>query len=186
METLFNPPLWMPAAAVLIAIGVFIYGNARVMSSVRNIGLGLVAVCVVWCVAAYLVQTRVEKCIKRTHDIVAAVEAGDFKKLGGLLDKATVIDLQTRSIAGREAIVGSTEIAATGYGLKSIRVYGTEANVGPNSVDVAFNSVLEGSQPLTATFRFEYEDRSDGMLLAKIVPVKIGNMSMDQVNRAVH
>lgn len=180
-ETLFNPPLWMPAVAVVIAIGVFVYGNARVQTSVRNAGLGLLGLAVAWCIAAFLIQTRVEKCITRTHAIVAAAEHADWARLRALLDKGTTLEF----LRGGDAIVNATQTTAGAYGLKDIRVFGTEAVAGPNTVDVTFNSLLEGQQPLTASFRFEYEDRSDGMLLAKIVPLKIGEMNMDQVRNAI-
>ena len=180
-ETLFNPPVWMPAAAVVIAIGVFVYGNARVQTPVRNAGLGLLGLAVAWCVAALIVQTRVEKCITRTHAIVAAVEQADWTKLGSLLDKGTTLEF----LRGGEAVVNATQTTAGAYGLKDIRVFGTEAVAGPSTVDVTFSSLLEGQRPLTASFRFEYEDRSDGMLLAKIVPLKIGDMNMDQVRNAI-
>lgn len=184
-EFLFNPALWMPVAGVVIAIGVFIYGNSRVKPPVRNAGLGLFGLMIAWCAAAYFVQTRVEQCVTRTHAIVAAVEKADWATLGTLVDKTTVIDVRNMSISGRDAIVSTTQTTAGAYGLKEIRVYGTEATQGPNTVDVSFNALLEGMQPLTASFLFQYEQRSDGMLLTKIVPVKIGDKSMDEVRRAI-
>ena len=184
-ETLFNPPLWLPAIAIALGIAIFVYGNARLKTPIRNGGLAVFAVALIWCAAAYFVQTRVEQCIHRTNAIVAAVEAADWAKLGTLVDKSTIIDVQNRSIAGRESIVSSTQSTAAVYGLKSIRTYGTETVVGPNTVDVTFNALVEGVQPLTTVFRFEYEERSDGMLLSKIVPVRVGNMTMDQLQRSI-
>lgn len=184
-EFLFNPALWMPALGFAIAIALFIYGNARVKPGIRNGGLGLLGLMVAWCAAAYFVQTPVEQCIARTRAIVSAVEKADWVALAPLLDKNTTIDVKAMPINGRDAIVSTTQTTAGAYGLKSIRMYGTDVSQGPNSIDVTFSALLEGVQPLTATFRFEYEQRSDGMLLAKIVPVKIGDKSMDEIRRAI-
>lgn len=185
MEILFNPAIWMPTAAFVVGLAVFLYGNARVKAPIRNAGLAILGVAAAWCVAAYFVQTKVEQCISRTHAIVAAVEKADWTTLRSLLDKTTVIDVPNLRVSGPDEIVSTTQTTAGAYGLKSIRVYGTEAVRGPGSVDVTFNSLLEGMQPLTATFRFEYEERSDGMLLAKIVPVRVGDKSMDEIRRAI-
>lgn len=180
-EFLFNPALWMPALALAVAIALFVYGNNRVDRSIRNTALGLFAVVAAWCAAAFFVETKLEQCITRTHNIVAAVEAADWKKMSDLLDTRTTLEF----LQGRDAIVNATQGAAQNYGLKDIRVFRTVALRGPNTVDVTFDSLLEGVQPLTATFRFEYEERSDGMLLTKIVPVRMGNKSMDQVRSAI-
>lgn len=180
-EFLFHPALWMPAAAFAIAIALFIYGNNRVQPAVRNVGAGLLGLVLVWCVAAYWIKTRVEQCITRTRAITAAVETGDWGKVTALLDKTTSLEF----LRGNVAISNAAQTAAQSYGLKDIRTFGTDAVEGPGTVDVTIRTLLEGAQPLTAEFRFEYEQRSDGMLLSKIVPVRIGDKSMDQVRNAI-
>ena len=181
-EYLFNPALWMPAAALAVAIGVFVYGNNRLKPPIRNAGLGLAGLVLAWCVAAYLVQTRVEQCVSRTEAIIASVEAGDWAKLSSLLDQTTTLSF----LGGGEAIRHAAESSAQAYGLKDIRILRTEPQQRAlDSVDVTVTTLLEGSQPLNAVFRFEYEQRSDGILLAKIVPVQIGRMSEDQIRNAI-
>ena len=176
-EILFHPSLWMVAAGLAVAAGLFFYGNSRLLSTIRNAGLAIFGLVMVWCVAAYFVQTPIEQCITRTHAIVAAVESGDWKGLETKLDPNTTLEM----FNGARAIAGATELAASSYGLKNIRVFGTEAMQGVGSIDVSFSAILEGAQPTTSNWRFEYEERSDGLLLARIVPISIGQMSADQL-----
>jgi hypothetical protein len=183
-EFLFNPALWIPVAALAAAIGVFIYGNNRVKPAIRNAGVGLVGLVLVWAVAAYLVQTRVEQCVTRTHAILAAVEAADWTQLRALLDKNTTLSFLPGG--GGDAIRQAAQNSAEAYGLKDIRTLRTTAEQRAlEGVDVTIDTLLEGAQPLNATFRFEYEQRSDGILLAKIVPITIGRISEEQMRSAI-
>jgi hypothetical protein len=178
-EFLFNPALWMPAVGFIVAIVVFVFGNNRVKPAIRNTGLGLLGLMFVWCIAAFFIETRVEQCISRTKAIVYSVEAADWTKMTSLLDKRTSLMF----MHGPDEIMSGTEKAAGNYGLKQVRILSTTAIEGPGTIDVTFTALLEGAQPLTTTFRFEYEQRSDGMLLANIVPVKIGDRPVEEVVR---
>jgi hypothetical protein len=182
LEALFHPAFWMPLALAIVGIGVFIYGNNRVNKSVQTAGLGILGLTLAWCVAAYLVQTTVEQCLDRTRAITAAVEAADWPKLKTLLDQNTNVEGVVR---GPNAIATATQVAAENYGLKDIRILTTNVVSGGNLIDVSFTAMLDGTRPTTSNWKFQYEKRSDGILLARIVPISIGGVSMDEVRARI-
>lgn len=182
-ETLFNPPIWMPIALGLVGIVVFLYGNARVQARVRNTGLGVLGLVLAWCVSAYLVTTPVEQCLNRSKALVAAAESGQWDTFKSLLDNTTTIE--RISARGRDAVTETVRGSADGYGLKNVRTLNTDVSTGVGTYDVTISVLLEGSQATTARFRFEYEQRSDGILLSKLVPISVGNMSVDDITNYI-
>ena len=182
-EALFHPAFWMPAALAVVGLAIFIYGNARVQTTVRNVGLGVIALTLAWCGVAHAIDTPVEQCVKRTNAIVSAVENGKWDDLKPLLDKNTVIDrLNAR---GPAAVTSIIEANSEAYGLKSIHVLGTDVTRGVGTYDVTLNTLLEGSQSTTARFTFQYEQRTDGILLARLVPISVGTLSVEDFSNYI-
>lgn len=181
-ENIFNPALWMPLAVFIVGVAVFVYGNARVQSAVRNAGVGIALLAVAWVVVARFVDTFSEKCVKRTDAIVAAVEGGKWDELTRLLDKNTLL----ADIRGAEAISATAEAAASVYQLKEIRIINHDVVFPfPNAVDVSIDTYNEGQQNSTTTWTFSYEQRTDGILLRQITPIRINGQSMQQFERAI-
>ena len=181
-ESFFNPALWMPLTLFIVGLAVFVFGNARVQSTIRNAGLGILLLTLAWAGVAYFVDTFSEQCVKRTDAIVAAVEEAKWPELAKLIDKNTrLVDMR-----GPEEISALTESAAGMYQLKEIRILKHEVVFPlPESVDVSIDTYNEGSQNSTTTFTFSYEKRPDGILLRQITPIRINGQPMQQFERAI-
>lgn len=179
-ETLFNPAFWMPLAVVIVGVGVFLYGNARVKGAIRNAGVGVVLLAVTWYAVAHFVDTFSEKCVKRTDAVIAAVESGKWDDLRSLLDNNT----QLAMFRGPE-IATVAETAAGTYQLREIRILLREVASTPNGVDVTIDTLNEGQQNSTSTWTFTYEQRSDGILLRKITPIRLNGRPMEEIERAM-
>lgn len=179
-ETLFHPAFWMPLALVLVGIAVFIYGNARVKNPVRMAGVGVVLLAAIWMTVAYFVDTFSEKCVKRTDAIIAAVETSKWDELKALLDTNTRLAM----FRGPE-IATVAESAASSYQLKQIRILNHDVAPTPNGVDVTIDTLNEGTQNSTSTWTFTYEQRSDGILLRQIAPIRLNGRPMDEIERAM-
>lgn len=178
-DFLFDPPFVWPAIAFVVGLGVFLYGNARVKAPVRNLGLGLIALVVAWCVTAYFVQTPLEKAVSRTRAIVSTVTAKDWAKLPALFDP----DTRMASLASGDAIAKAAESAAGTFGLTDIRVLSQAASRGgPYTVDVTINTLVEASMNTPAVFTFQYNINRDGSVrLTRIVPVSVGGTTGDDL-----
>lgn len=183
-EALFQPKIWWPALVIIVGVIVFVVGNNRVIAAVRTTGIAIAGLAVLWYGVAWFVQTPIEQCITRTRDICSAVEAADWTKLGSLIDKRTTIE---ETIEGPEAIIAATKSAAEAYALKDIKLLFVEGKRVPpmDGINVTFTAILDGQRPTRGDFTFEYEKRSDGYLLRRIVPNSIGGVSMDQIRARI-
>lgn len=186
-ETFFNPPIWMPIVLAMVGIAVFAYGNARVQAGVRNAGAGVLALVIAWSAVAYFVRTPIEQCLDRTRAIVSAVERGKWDELGPLLDKNTNLVYMIASLRGRDEIVRGTREAAERFSLKEIRIVNENPASEPSlgTIDVTINTLIEAQYNTTAIFKFEYEKRSDGILLTRISPVSIAGASSDTIRNGM-
>ncbi len=180
-ETLFHPAFWMPLALAVFGIAVFVYGNARVKAGIRWAGAGIVALSVAWMAIAYFIDTFTETCVKRTDAIVAAVEDAKWDELAKLLDKNT----RLAALRGPEEISKTAEHYAGMAQLKVVRILSHDVQSIPNGVDVSITAYVEAQTPSTSTWTFSYEQRSDGILLRQITPVRLNNQSLDQVEKVI-
>lgn len=183
-EALFNPPFWLPIALGIVGVAVFLYGNARTQTPVRNAGLGVLALTVIWCVAAFLVRTTTEQCLDRTRSIVASVERAQWPELAKLMDRNTKFTFMSMTLDAQQ-LVKSAQDNAERFGVKDIRIISENVERGIDTVDVTINTLVEGSMTTTAAFKFEYEQRTDGMLLSRITALRVGGASTDEISRQI-
>lgn len=181
-ESLFHPALWMPIGLFILGIAVFLFGNARVKSGIRNAGVGIILLTIAWCGVAYFVDTFSETCVKRTDAIVSAVERAKWNELTKLLDKNTRLATER----GAEDIARMTEAAAGAYQLKEIRIISHDVTYPlPQNVDVTISTLNEGQQNSTSVFTFSYEQRPDGILLREITLVSLNGKPLAEIERAI-
>lgn len=179
-EFLFHPAFWMPLALGVLGVAVFVYGNARVQTPVRNAGLGIIAITFIWMTAAYFVDTFNEKCVGRTSAIIAAVETGNWDELKTLLDKNT----RLLTLRGTEISDVAEQYAGMSQ-LKEIRIINTDVLPSPGRADVTIDTLIEAQQTTTSSWTFSYEQRSDGILLTEIRPIRVAGRSIDDVERVI-
>lgn len=183
-ETLFNPPIWMPILLAMVGIAVFVYGNARVQAKVRNGGLGVLGLVVLWSAVAYFVRTPTEQCLDRTRQIVGAVEDGKWDELSKLLDRNTRFAYGMISLDAQR-LVRSAQDNAERFGVKDINILSENIDRTPGTIDVTISTLVQGAQNTTAVFKFEYEQRTDGILLSRISALSVGGASTDEISRQV-
>lgn len=165
----FDLPIWFPIAMLVGAVAVFVYGNNRSNSRLRLAGLGIAVLTGVLVGVSYFVDTFEETCIKRTHAIVVAVSEKDWSTVSGQMNESTTVV----GLRGAKRIVERGRELADEFGLKQARVLSTTTRPGgPGLMDVIVLVQHEFSvptQPVTK-WAFQYEQRSDGILLNNIAP----------------
>jgi hypothetical protein len=182
-EILFHPAFWMPLLLGIAGVAVFVFGNARLKTGIRNAGVGIIALTLIWIAAAYFVDTFSEKCVTRTNAIIAAVESGRWNDLKGLLDKNTAIPLI--DLRGPDDIAATTDRYATMAQLKAVHIIARDTAQTPQGVDVTIDTIMEAQQNGTSTWTFSYEQRSDGILLREILPIRFNGRSLGELERAI-
>jgi hypothetical protein len=165
----FDLPMWFPIAMFVVAIGVFIYGNNRSNAQLRLASLGIVVLTIGLVALSYFVDTFEEKCIKRTHGIIAAVDAKDWNAVRSLMNGRTaVVGLQ-----GADRIAERGQQLADEFGLKQARVLSTTTRPGSTGlldVVVLVQHEFNVPTPPATKWVFQYEQQSDGILLSTIAP----------------
>ena len=175
----FTPRSGCPSRSRSSAIVVFVYGNARVRAPTRNAGIGVALLALVWSGVAYAIETPVEQCVSRTKALVAAAENGKWDDFSKLIDNNTTIDRV--NIRGRANVTSAVQNNSDAYGLKAVHVLGTDVTTGAGTYDVTINTLLEGSQSTTARFTLQYEQRADGILLTRLIPLSVGTLAVDDM-----
>jgi len=163
-ELLFDTPLWILLGLVGVGVTVFLVGNNRVNTQIRLAGLVALLLGMTLWLSSYFIETFKEKCESRTHDIADAVDAQDCDGLGRLIDTGT----QFGGLRGR-GMSKILETAASEIGFKGLTVIGTTTQATDATADVSLRVLAEvnTSVPPT-TWLFQYEKRSDGILLSRI------------------
>src|SRR3954469_17098564 len=78
-DLLFDTPWWLPTAIIAVGLFVFLSGNKRTVTKVRNVGLAVVGVGLLLVAVSYLVDTDKEKVVKRSRELVKDVEGREWE-----------------------------------------------------------------------------------------------------------
>ncbi len=180
----FDLPAWFVFSGFAVGVVIFLAGNARVNRRIQLAGAGVVLLAVVLAAVSYFVDTPVEKCVRRTHDIVAATVGQDWPRLESLLDRNT----QAVGVRGNKDIVEMARTRVAEFAIESATLTGTKTTRGVSTIDVAIAvfSQQKGNAPpsMQTSWNFEYEQRADGILLARFYPTAVGGSSVkEQIER---
>ena len=170
MNTLYELPLWMALIPVSLAVGLFVYANNRNNARLKWASAGLLLLGPVLAGVSHVVDTPRELSVRRTRAIVESVVDQRWDDFKGLLNRNTSVTL----VRGPDAITSMLERLTSSYGLKSATILGTESVVGAGTIDVTVTVFSEHDfGPQRTAWRFEYEERADGILLSRISPVPV-------------
>ncbi len=184
-DLLFSTPWWLPTAMIAVGIALFISGNARQRSQIRNGGAGLIALAVVLILVSYFVETAKEKIARESRELVRAVEARDWAKMKSLLDLKSSLGIESMTIYGnRDDVVKGTQSAADQYGLKSVHITSLEADQTQTVITVNLDVLTEQDfsmgRPIPSSWQFEWEKLGENWTLYRITCLRIGGENGDQ------
>lgn len=181
METLYELPRWAGLIPLAAALGLFIYANNRSYARLKWAAIGLALLGPILSGVSHFVDTPREVSVKRTRAIVESVVDRRWDDLQGLLNRNTSVTV----VRGPEAIAAMLQRLTETYGLTSATILGTESAVGSGTIDVTISVFSEHDfGPQRTAWRFEYEQRADGILLARVSPVQIaGGANVGNIER---
>lgn len=172
-EFLFDTPYWFLGLWGVVGAALWISGNGRQKGRLKEAGLGLIALAVALAVLSYFVDTEREKVIKRTRQLVEAVEKQDKTAAGKLLHpEADLSGLKKPEIIER---MGT---AADQFRIKSIRI--TSLDVQPSGKDMS--AMLSATADMEvggwgggvpSTWNLLWEKTEYGWLLRNIRPINV-------------
>jgi hypothetical protein len=181
----FNTPWWLPTLLIGAGVVLFWNGNRRQEGRLRNVGLGLIAVAVALCAVSYLVDTDLEKCVKRSKALVYDVEKQDWAGMQAILDPhCTVSVLNSEQIyTSRDAIIGGAKAAVDRFGVKNVRVFSAAAEQTDTLITVTMGVLSDhenaGVGTINTSWQLEWQQSGDHWSLVRITNLKIGNATGD-------
>ncbi len=188
-DLLLDAPWWLPVIVSFVGIALFISGNRRTEARIRNVGLGLLGLAALLVLLVWLVDTPKKIALRETKQLIAAVQAGDWKTFRSLLAKdAGLRVLTTRSFyQDADQVTAAAQAGAESVHLRAAHMRSAVAEqTGPN-VTVAVNIFTEQEQPgapvLNSDWQFEFRDTGQGWRISEIRAIKIADLTTDQIER---
>jgi hypothetical protein len=157
----------------------------------RNIGLGVIVLGVLLFLISWIVDTPEEKCVKRTKQLVQAVEKRDWDSFNKLVlprCRLSILGAPGSSFyRSREEILAGAREGTERWDVKTARVYKSEAktNIDYISVDIdVYSEQTQGyMQSLTTSWQLDWQDTPDGWMCQEVIAKRIGNQGGEQLRR---
>ncbi len=186
---LFNTPWWLPTLLLGVGAVLFWNGNRRQEIKIRTIGLSLIAAAIVLCTVSYLVDTDLEKCVKRSKALVYDVEKQDWAGMQVILDPhCTVSVLNSAELyADRATIINAAKDGVDRFGVKNVRVFSTNAEQTDSLITVTLGVLSDhdnvGVGTINTSWQLEWQQSGDHWSLVRIINLKIGNATGDSASQ---
>ncbi len=188
-DFLFNTPWWAPVAISAVGIFVFLSGNRRHGTKVRNAGLAIALGAMLLAGVGYYIDTPLERAEKGTRQFVRSVIAKDANTLRGLMDpkaRLTVLSAAT-PYQDREQIISGALAAVDQYGIKGANILSLDAEQVDTSINVTISVLSDQDatfgRPITTSWQFEWLKTAEGWRLFGITCLRIGDMEGDAASR---
>ncbi len=134
-DLLFDTPWWLLGLLLIAGIALFVAGNNRQDRTLKRSSLGVLGLAILLAALSFFIDTDREKVIKRTRQLVQAVEKKDSATFASLLHpRASLFNMD------KEELVSVASKAADNYHLTSINIGGLEAKTAPDGIVATFSA----------------------------------------------
>ena len=185
-DLLFNTPWWLPTSIIAAGIGLFLTGNARQKTRVRNVGAIVALLGVLLIVVSWEVETPKEIADRQTREIIHAVEKKDWPAMTRLLDpKSSLGTVQLTIFSNREDLVNGAKNSSERWQLQSVIV--TSLSVVQDQSDITVDVDVLSTQdstmgrPVTSSWKFDWEQSDKDWKLERITCLKIGDQEVSRL-----
>jgi hypothetical protein len=165
LNWLYELPLWIPAAIVVVGLVLLWTGIQRLENRLRRIGLAALIIGVVLGLLSWFLESDREIVIRQTRELVSAIDKRDWATTEKLLHPdVTIFDR-----GNRQQIMADIKQYARQYDLKNLRVTGMTATEPKPRVSVSLRVWAENpSGP--SDWQLEWEKTGQGWQLLKADP----------------
>src|SRR2546421_3758206 len=179
-DFLFDTPYWFLGLLIVVAIALWLSGNARQETRLKTAALIAFLLGAGLFLLSYFVDTDKEKVQKRTHQVIEAVEKKDKAALNTLLHPNATMLWMTKS-----DIVDKVGSAVDEYHLSNIRIGGLDTDQPAKNqitADVSVTAHVEtsgfGGDP-PSTWQLVWEKTGQGWQLREIRAVKLAGADLN-------
>jgi hypothetical protein len=190
-DLLFDTPYWILGALAIVGVALFIIGNNKTDAQMRNIGLGVIALAVVMLLVSWFVDTPEEKCLKRTKQLVQAVEKRDWEGFNQLVlprCRLSILGAPGASFyRSRDEMLAGAKEGTERWDVKTARVYKSEVKNNVDYISVDIDVYSEQTQGYAATlltsWQLDWQDTNDGWMCQEVIAKRIGSQGGEQLRR---
>lgn len=179
-DFLFDTPYWFLGVLVVAGVVAWVSGNARQDKRLRAAGYGLFLLAAALGALSYFVDTDSERVIKRTHEIVKAVETKDKATAQKLLHPRVTI---SGSNMTKQQIVDVVGTAVDQFGIRGVSIVSLDVQPQPLGDEIiaalaATTGVNIGpySGNVPSNWSLTWQKTQDGWQLRDITPQKVPGM----------
>jgi hypothetical protein len=184
-DLLFAVPWWIPTLLAVIGVAVFFNGNRSQVIRVRNIGVALVLLAVLWALLSYLVDTDKEKVEKGTRQIIQAAVDGDWGKFQSFLTPSASLVFGDRvRTSGAALITAQAKAGCEGVGLKSATIHHVAIEQTGSLIAVRCDIISQQDKFVpteSSSWQFEWEQSGKEWKLREIRMLELKGVPLDQV-----
>src|SRR5688500_13290540 len=174
-DLLLDVPWWMIAGLAGLGAFVFVSGNRRQETKVRNAGVAIVAMAIAWAVLSYYVDTPVEMTSRRSREFVKSVVDKNWPVTTSILDPAaslSVLDSGNAVYTTRDQILDGAKQAVDRYGLKSATIFSLGARRDDSLITVDLDIISDQDatmgRQINTSWQFEWQQTGDDWRLLRI------------------
>jgi hypothetical protein len=181
LNLLFDTPWWLPTLFCGVGAVLFRNGNRRQEAKVRNIGLLLLGCTVALLAVSYFVDTQMEKCLKASRQLCYNVQRQDWNAMRATLDPNVAVALLGGSqlYSGREQTVRAAQDSVARFGLRSVRILGSDAEQTGSIITITLAAFTEHDNAMVnainSDWEFEWQQVGGQWSLVRITCLRIGN-----------
>jgi hypothetical protein len=178
----FDTPYWFLGLLLVVAVALWISGNARQETRLKTAALIAFVIAVCLFLLSYFVDTDKEKVQKRTRQVIEAVEKKDKTTLNALLHPNATMLWMTKS-----DIVDKVGSAVDEYHLSNIRINALDTDQPAKNqitAEVSVTAHVEtsgfGGDP-PSTWQLVWERTGQGWQLREIRAVKLPGVDLNSI-----
>jgi hypothetical protein len=174
----FDTPYWFLGLLGVIGAALWISGNSRQIDRLKQSSFAVILIAVLLGVVSLLVDTDKEKVIKRTHQLIAAVEKQDKTTAEMLLlPQVALGDMDKRALVER---IGT---ASTDFHITSIHISSLTVEPSGPDLSVMLSATANVDHPLwsgpvPSSWKLVWEKSGNNWLLRDISPINVPGVDM--------
>jgi hypothetical protein len=184
-DFIFDTPYWFLGLLAVIGAALWISGNSRQNDNLKRAALATFLLAVALALLSILVDTDKEKVIKRTRQLIAAVEKQDPAGAAKLLHpQVQLFEMDKPAILNRIAS------AASQFHIKSIRINSIDVQPMDRDLSAVMSATTDVDLPIwsggvPSSWKMVWEKTDQGWLLRDISPINVPGIDSQTLSREI-
>jgi hypothetical protein len=182
LDYLFDVPWWLPTMLIGVGAAVLFTGGRRLEKNVIRWGTIILLVGVLVGLASYLVDTPVEKAVRRTQGLVSSAANRDWTTFQTLIDPQTSV----YSLKGPGEITAAAREMVERFDVTTARITGTEITQRQTVIVVTVRVYSEQrGQSALSDWRMEFQNLGQGWILYDVSALPSDQIDTNRIREAL-